>query len=46
MKHLRPAVVRATVPKQAVDLIDKGGVQSGEPAAIIAALEAPDQPLW
>lgn len=43
MKHLRPAVVRATVPKQAVDLIDQGGVQSGEPAAIIAALESPDQ---
>jgi penicillin amidase len=43
MKHLRPAVVRATVPKQAVDLIDQGGVQSGEPAAIIAALEAPDE---
>lgn len=43
MKHLRPAVIRATVPKQAVDLIDEGGVQSGEPAAIIAALETPDE---
>jgi penicillin amidase len=43
MKHLRPAVVRATVPPQAVELIDRGGTMSGEPAAIIAALESPDQ---
>ncbi|WP_247881291.1 penicillin acylase family protein [Skermanella sp. TT6] len=45
MKHLRPAVVRATVPKDAVELVDKGGVRSGEPAAIIAVLEQPDQRL-